>query len=154
MNKWGTIMIFEKKQKNPINNKQQQIPLFGYELLREDVLPDLLGKEHSTILYWAGKSLARKYPLASIEEMIDFFQYAGWGELKLIKEKKSEAVFELTATLFENKKQFSAPLEAGFIAEQIQKIKGFMTEANETAKSGKLNKISFQVIWDIHDESY
>lgn len=47
---------------------------FAYELLREEVLPDLIGKELDDILYWAGRNLARKYPLETIEEVIYFLK--------------------------------------------------------------------------------
>ncbi|OIJ13907.1 hypothetical protein BKP37_09485 [Anaerobacillus alkalilacustris] len=145
-------MIFKHKERNlPEHTEGLQIPLFGYELLREEVLPDLLGKDHNVILYWAGKSLARKYPLSSIDELIAFFDKAGWGNLVLVKEKKTEAIFELTSHLFDQKKSFSAPLEAGFIAEQIQYMQGFITEANEISKIGKLKKVVFHVKWDLED---
>ncbi|QOY33971.1 YslB family protein [Anaerobacillus isosaccharinicus] len=144
-------MIFGQKKTVTIDETELQMPLFGYNLLREDVLPDLLGKEHNIILYWAGKSLARKYLTKSIDELILFFQKAGWGELVLVKEKKSELIFELTSHLFEHKKNIIRPLEAGFIAEQIQHIKGFITETNEESKNGTPKKVIFHVKWDIHD---
>lgn len=145
-------MIFGQKNKQEdVNNSPEQIPLFGYELLREDVLPELLGKEHQTILYWAGKTVARKYPVNSFEEISTFFEKAGWGKLQLIKEKNGEALFELTSPYFEHKKNLSTPLEAGFLAQQIQHIKKFITETNETAKTGKIKKMIYQVKWDIHD---
>ncbi|WNF35976.1 YslB family protein [Bacillaceae bacterium IKA-2] len=144
-------MIFGQKKQEVVNNSPDQIPLFGYELLRDDVLPELLGKEYQSILYWAGKTLARKYPLSSIEEIIAFFTKAGWGELLLIKEKNDEALFELTSPLFEQKKILSTPLEAGFLAQQIQYIKEFITETNETVKNGRATKIVYRVKWDTHD---
>lgn len=144
-------MIFGQKKQEEVNNSLQQIPLFGYELLKDDVLPELLGKEHNTILYWAGKSLARKHSLSSIEAIIAFFTKAGWGELMLIEEKSGEALFELSSPLFEHKKKPSTPLESGFLAQQIQHIKGFITETNEIAKTGKIKKMVYQVKWDIHD---
>jgi predicted hydrocarbon binding protein len=142
------MMIFGQKKTNTIEETERQIPLFGYDLLREDVLPDLLGKEHNIILYWAGKSLARKYPINTIEEIITFFQRAGWGELSLVKEKKSELTFELTSSLFEHKKNIVKPLEAGFLAEQVQNIMGYITETNEDKKK---QKVIFHVKWDTHD---
>lgn len=145
-------MIFGKKNKQEeVNNSPEQIPLFGYELLREVVLPELLGKDHQTILYWAGKTVARKYPVNSFEEISIFFEKAGWGKLLLIKEKNNEAIFELTSTLFEHRKNLSTPLEAGFLAQQIQHIKEFITETNETVKTGKVTKVVYLVKWDTHD---
>ncbi|MGG3923674.1 DUF2507 domain-containing protein, partial [Geobacillus thermodenitrificans] len=37
---------------------------FGTELLRHSLLPELFGKDSAGLLYWAGKQLARRYPLA------------------------------------------------------------------------------------------
>jgi predicted hydrocarbon binding protein len=146
-------MIFSQKKTPEIDETELQIPLFGYDLLRKDVLPDLLGKEHNIILYWAGKSLARKYPVSSIDEIISFFRKAGWGDLGLVKEKKSELIFELTSHLFIDKKTTICPLEAGFLAEQIQIIKGFIAETNEELKSGTPKKVIFHVKWDLHDRT-
>lgn len=145
-------MIFGQKNKQEaVNSSPEEIPLFGYEILREDVLPEILGKEHQTILYWAGKTVARKYPVSSIVEISAFFSKAGWGELLLIKEKNGEALFELTSPLFEHKNNLSTPLEAGFLAQQIQHIKKFITETNETVKNGKATKVVYRVKWDTHD---
>ena len=47
---------------------------FAYELLREELLPDLIGNDLDGILYWSGRNLARKYPLDTIEEVIQFFE--------------------------------------------------------------------------------
>lgn len=57
------------------------VSAYGYELIREIVLPDILGPEHSSMMYWAGKRLARKFPLQSWEEIPAFFEKAGWGTL-------------------------------------------------------------------------
>lgn len=142
-------MIFGQKKTATTDEKELTIPLFGYDLLRNDVLPDLLGKEHNIILYWAGKSLARKYPLGSIHEVIDFFQRAGWGELSVVKEKKNELTLELSSQLFQPKNLEHRPLEAGFLAQQIQSIVGFIAETNEEPKKGK---VIFHVKWDLHDQ--
>ena len=65
-------------------NKQlcdDTVSIFSKELLRDILLPDLLGKDHSQILYWSGKQLARKFPLNNVEDIIDFFLNAGCGEI-------------------------------------------------------------------------
>ncbi|OIJ10335.1 hypothetical protein BKP35_14670 [Anaerobacillus arseniciselenatis] len=146
-------MIFTKKEQLKSNEiTEGEIPIFGYKLLKEDLLPDLLGKEHNSILYWAGKSLARKYPAPSFDDIILFFKKAGWGELLIVKEKRSEVIFELTSNLFNDKKELSTPLEAGFLAQQVESIKGGITETNEMPKNGKIKKIIYHVKWDLHDK--
>jgi predicted hydrocarbon binding protein len=131
-----------------------QVSGFAYELIRSDLLPELIGKELSQILYWAGKNLARKYPLQTIDEIMDFFIQAGWGHLHLVHEKKSELEFELSSELIterhEQNKQTCYQLEAGFIAEQIQQQKKFLTEACEKPKK-KSTAIILTIQWDPKD---
>ena len=59
----------------------ETVPVFGYELLRETLLPEILGEETPKILYWAGKHIARKYPLDSISDIIRFFPASGLGRV-------------------------------------------------------------------------
>lgn len=111
---------------------------FGYELLREVLIPELLGEESRSIMYWAGKRLARKYPLPTIDEVISFFEKAGWGKLTIKSQKKNEMVFELESELinkrFELHPNPSFQLEAGFIAEQIELMNQYVTETYEEIK--------------------
>ena len=48
------------------------VNLFGHELIRTELLTNLLGKDAEAILYWAGKELARNHPLTSYEEVVQF----------------------------------------------------------------------------------
>ncbi len=129
---------------------------FSIEILRDVLLPDLLGKEQSSILYWAGKRLARKYPLEKVEDLFTFFQHAGWGELTKLKESKNEMVFELKSDYiskrFENHEQPSFQLEAGFLAEQIERMHQCVTETYEEVKR-RQKKVLFTVKWDVKDRS-
>lgn len=101
---------------------------FGYEIIRDHVLSEILGKNENDILYWAGKSLARKFPLYTLDEAPDFFHQANFGELVLEKATKDETVYVLTPLKIE---QRCFKLEAGFLAQQKQKISGCLTEAYE-----------------------
>ncbi|MFC7371300.1 YslB family protein [Fictibacillus iocasae] len=126
---------------------------FAYELLRSEILPDLLGKEERNILYWTGRQLARKFPLSSIEEVQSFFHDAAWGTLEMEEASKSEMIFMLTSDLikqrFENVGTPVFGLEAGFLAEQMQSQKKCITEAYETLK--KKGRVSITVQWDKKD---
>ncbi|RHW40679.1 DUF2507 domain-containing protein [Neobacillus notoginsengisoli] len=127
---------------------------FGYELIREVLLPELLGKDGPEILYWAGKLLARKYPLETIEEIIAFFARASWGELSVRKLSKNEIEFELAPVLLASRVTSKAEtyfqLEAGFLAQQIEQQKGVTAEAFEhPVKRSQL--ASFTVKWDSKD---
>lgn len=122
---------------------------FGYELIRDHVLTSILGKHEKDILYWAGKELARKFPLYSMEEATTFFLEAGWGTLILEKVTKDSAFYKLeTSNLPQNGISRSHRLEAGFLAEQQQKVGGYLTECydEQMKKSGSVH---FQIKWDV-----
>ena len=72
------------------DNTEMHIPIFGYELIRELVLNDILGKDSPHVLYWAGKQLARKFPLHNIDEIINFFSSACWGDLHWLSKPKMQ----------------------------------------------------------------
>lgn len=138
-----------------INTSESTIPVFGYELLREILLPSILGKETATILYWAGKDLARKFPLQSIDEIINFFIQAGWGSLVVKEDGKNELQVELSSTVItERLHKKDSPttfqLEAGFLAQQIESQKNVIAECYEHPKK-RSNKVLFTIKWDKKD---
>lgn len=49
-----------------------QTPLFGIELIRDYVLTDLLGSDYRQVIYWAGKRLARQFPVVDESELASF----------------------------------------------------------------------------------
>lgn len=131
---------------------QKQVPAFGYEILRDYALPTILGKHEEDVLYWVGKDLARKFPCSDLQLIISFFEDTGWGVLSLEKELKDGYIFNLTNEpdlLNIEKRKFR--LEAGFIAEQIQIFKGFLTECYDEKKE-KSNVIQFTVKWDVKEK--
>lgn len=135
-----------------MEQEQRKISAFGYELIRDHVLSTILGKHEEDILYWAGKDLARKFPLFSIDEAPSFFIEAGWGILELEKQSKDEASYLLTGDpelLKISERCFR--LEAGFLAEQQQKAGGFLTECYEE-KFLKRNQVRFRVKWDLKEK--
>jgi hypothetical protein len=132
------------------------VPAFGYELLRNQLLPELLGKEAASILYWAGRKLARNYPAQSEEDIENFFAHAGWGDLKLIDSGKAKMVFECHSSLIESRikdhpNTVLFTMESGFLAEQIQKIHGFIAESYTDIRTGRDKKVIFTVEWDAKD---
>lgn len=136
------------------SNEPRNISLFGYELIREFILPEILGKDTPEILYWAGKRLARNHPLNSLEEIIDFFSKASWGQLELKKERKDEIEFELISPLIvsrvKSKAEHYFQIEAGFLAQQIELQKQVIAETFEHPVK-KANKVLFTVKWDLKD---
>lgn len=143
---------FEDVQEKTI--QEETINIFSKEILRDVLLPDLLGKEHSQILYWSGKQLARKFPLSNVEEIIEFFTNAGWGELIEEKRSKKEAEYILQGPIiarrFDLNSECEFQLEAGFLAEQFEFQNKRITEAVAETKK-KASKVKFLVRWDSKD---
>lgn len=133
-------------------DEMKTIPAFGYEIIRDHVLASILGKHEEDVLYWAGKELARKFPLFSMDEAASFFHEAGWGHLELDKEVADSAYYILTFDEgFSNIEGRCFKLEAGFLAEQMQKNLGFMTECYDE-KNKKHNFVKFQLKWDTKEK--
>lgn len=128
----------------------QETNQFGYDLIRNDVLKDILGKEHDSILYWIGKSLARKYPIETTEQLITFFEKANWGILTLTKEKKQEKTYELTGPWMGKHDERCYQLEAGFLAQQAENSLNLISGATYTVKK---DSIIFSVESDRHDRT-
>lgn len=129
-------------------------PAFGYELLKNIVIPDILGTEAQSILYWAGRKLARQYLNETEEELKNFFDHAGWGELHMVEKNKKQMTYELSSDLIKarlkNDSDTVFTLEAGFIAETLQQQSGMLTEIYIEAV--KDNKVIFIVKWDSQDQ--
>jgi predicted hydrocarbon binding protein len=126
----------------------------AYELIREILIPDILGKELPAILYWSGKNLARKYPLTNDAAIIQFFESVGWGTLSITQQKNNVIQFELISDFItarnKSKKSASYQLEAGFLAQQYEQINQVVSEAYEDQKK-RTNKVFFTVKWDKND---
>ncbi|WP_317942988.1 YslB family protein [Carnobacterium maltaromaticum] len=123
-----------EEQAKPIDleNLTGSISMFGYELIRDSLIPNLLGKETNEILYWAGKELARQYPVANYSDLVLFYKKACFGDLVLIKEKKHQKLFTLTGPTVTKRMEQHNPnfsLEAGFLAEQMQMLQELYAEA-------------------------
>jgi predicted hydrocarbon binding protein len=145
----------EKIEENaPSINNGPLIPAFGYELIREFLLDELLGKEGPQLLYWAGKQLGRRFPLSTIDETIAFFREAGWGDLRIAKESKDEVKMELSGELIQRRysinEQANFQLEAGFLAFQFENMKKAVSEAYEEQKK-RANIVYFTIKTDSKD---
>lgn len=113
------------------NRQQSEHVYFVNQLYRDFLLPTILGETSEEILYWGGKRIARKYDLASFEDVNSFFETTEFGTLTKIKERRTEIDFELTGQsvtdrLNSDSQEFS--LEAGIIAEAVEKETGRTTE--------------------------
>ncbi|MDF7672972.1 YslB family protein [Lactobacillus sp. ESL0701] len=123
-----------------MNNQQNEHVYFVNQLYRDFLLPQILGDDNEAILYWVGKRIARKYDLTSYDDVNDFFAVTEFGTLTKLKEKRATILFELTGQnvvdrLNSGSHEFS--LEAGIIAEAIQKETGRTTECELTIDDKK-----------------
>ncbi len=144
------------------NKNEQQVDLekfndapslFGYELIRDILIPNLLGTDMHEILYWAGKELARQYPLQNRQDIILFFDKAGFGSIELSKDQRTKQVYTLSGEIVQARLEHVQPsfnLEAGFLAEQIQMQDNLYTEAL-TEVNIKTKIITFIVKSDTQD---
>ncbi|GAB3064797.1 YslB family protein [Virgibacillus ainsalahensis] len=121
----------------------------GYDVLRYISLPELLGTESHTLLYFMGRNLARKFDMDTLEDIYYIFEKLGWGRLELIKEKRKAFVFQLMADAVVHRLNASITtefrMEAGFLAEALQKIKGAECECMEEINR-KIHQIEFTVM--------
>ena len=112
-------------------NQTNEHVYFINQLYRDFLLPEILGKDTTTILYWAGKRISRHYNLSSFVDLVDFFTHAEFGKLEKVKERRTSTIFELSGQtvsdrLNSDSKEFS--LEAGMIAEALQEESNRTTE--------------------------
>lgn len=107
--------------------------ILSVEILRDALLPNLLGDESSGILYWAGKDLARQFPTSSTEDLTAFFEQAGWGHLVLVKATNDLITYDLVGEPVARRsatiKNPDFMLETGFLAEQAVQHSGCISEA-------------------------
>lgn len=122
----------------------------GYDVLRYISLPDLFGAEADTLLYFMGKNLARNLDIKSLEDIYLAADKLGWGKLELVKEKKKSFTFQLMADAVFLRLQASFDvdfrLEAGFMAEAIQKLNGQDCECIEKINH-KIHQVQFTVFY-------
>lgn len=149
------LVLLKQKYPQMETYGEHQVSAFGFELLRTVLIPELLGDETPSILYWSGRKLARHYPLNDLSELPLFFERAGWGNLEIQDEQKDKCGIWLSSELIEARLKLDETpvfsLEAGFLAEQFEQIKGFTTEAYTEPKPNRHKKIEFQIKWDLKD---
>ncbi|KRK97246.1 hypothetical protein FD04_GL002108 [Secundilactobacillus odoratitofui DSM 19909 = JCM 15043] len=134
----------------------QQAPLFGKALFRDVVLNDLLGADASSIAYWEGKQLARRFALGSIEDVVTFFRQAQLGDLMLQKQSAKEWRFTLSGLPVTSRLTLQADatfsLEAGFLAQTAQQMIGVIAETEMGERPKRANGISLVVHLDPKDQ--
>ncbi|CDO01699.1 hypothetical protein BN988_00138 [Oceanobacillus picturae] len=146
-------MTFMSKEQDTLDNSlltNLQSTGAGYDILRYIGLPEIFGSESDTLLYFMGRNLARKFALETMEDIYDIVEKLGWGKLELVKEKKKELVFQLMADSVAQRLQ--APLntdfrlEAGFLAEAVQRLVGHDCECTEDIHR-KIHQVQFNIMY-------
>jgi predicted hydrocarbon binding protein len=143
-----------------MQRKQEKLPITllddiqssgaGYDLLRYICLPDVFGAEAEALLYFMGRSLARKFDIQSLGDIFYIFEKVGWGRLELFKEKRNEMEFHLMADAVVQRLAMPVDtefrLEAGFLAEAIALLKGLECECVEDVRA-KIHQVVFRVVF-------
>ncbi len=113
-------------------NGDTTTPFFGQLMLRDVVLPTLLGKQTDAISYFAGRDLAQRLPVAD-DAIPELFTAMGLGDLQQDKVKMKLRTYTLTGTPVEQRlahfKNADFQFEAGFLAQLIQQKLGMTVEA-------------------------
>jgi Protein of unknown function (DUF2507). len=112
-------------------------------VLRDVLIPAVLDKETDGILYWAGKDLARQFPVESTSSIVALFDQLGFGHLKLKKQTSKQQIWLLDGQLVTDRLTLPRPnftLEAGFLAQQIELQTNATTEAQVTEQKKTWSK--------------
>lgn len=118
---------------------------FGQMMLRDVLLPSILGAETDGILYWAGKDIARQFPVASDDNLSTLFNQLDLGTLELIKKNNKQQVWHLTGDEIMDRSKLehaSFNFEAGLIAQQVEFMTNAVTEASIEVEKKKMVQIT------------
>lgn len=126
-------------------------------ILRDALLPELLGDQQGAIDYWAGKALARRFPVGNPKDAALFFAQAGFGTLTLVKQTAQMTRWQLSGKPVQLRQKIGADkdftLEAGFLAEMMAQQLGVSAEAEltETPRKQRGQAVTFDVYTDPQD---
>ncbi|GAA6112452.1 MAG: YslB family protein [Apilactobacillus sp.] len=137
---------------NKIIEDNSTRPFWGQELLRDVLLNDLLGNDTHSIMYWAGKKIARKYPLKDALDIVLFFKQAGLGDLTIESENKYEIKWTLSGDIVAKRIEANPDadfmFEAGFLAQITQQQFKVISEAEMNPKEEKNGTVLIRVHMD------
>ncbi|MHA8137977.1 YslB family protein, partial [Lactobacillaceae bacterium Scapto_B20] len=113
--------------------------------LRDELITDLLGDDVHSILYWAGKRMARNYATDNQNDLVVFFIQTGLGNLSIKSENDSLIEWSLAGPIVENRlannKDADFMFEAGFLAQSMELQRGFTAEAELNKKQLKKGRV-------------
>lgn len=140
-----------------VMNDAAGAPYLPQLIIRDALMPELLGDDQGAIGYWAGKALARKFPLGNPKDAAIFFHQAGFGTLTLLNQTAQMSRWQLSGEPVKLRKQLKADsdftLEAGFLAEMMAQQLGISAEAElvETNRKLRQQAVTFDVYTDPQD---
>ncbi|MBU3851326.1 MAG: YslB family protein [Candidatus Paralactobacillus gallistercoris] len=107
-------------------------------VLRDLVIPNILGDDTEAILYWAGRNLAKQFNLSNPHALTNFCQQMHWGKLQLDHQNKYKEVYTLRGEDINERlrlnPQANFQLETGFIAQTRQLQLDYPCEATYECK--------------------
>lgn len=119
-------------QYTELMTSELETPYFGQQMLRDVLIPSLLGGKTSGIMYFAGRDLATKIPVVD-DQIPTMFAKLGLGDLKQDKNKVKLRTYTLSGHAVEQRlKNFANAdfqFEAGLIAQLVQQVLGMTVEA-------------------------
>lgn len=119
-------------QYTELMTSELETPYFGQQMLRDVLIPNLLGSKTSGIMYFAGRDLAPRVPVTD-EQIPDLFAKLGLGTLAMTKNKVKVRTYTLSgdvvAARIKNFPDADFQFEAGLIAQLVQQVLGMTTEA-------------------------
>lgn len=123
--------------------------LQGITLLRDRLLPHLLKEDEGSILYWAGKDLARSFDFSSIEDILHTMEECSFGTFELIEKKRSSYRFHLSGPVVDKRLSENSGatfhLETGFLAQSVQQVNQEYSEGTyRLIKKGTIVEILLQ----------
>ncbi|USS92421.1 YslB family protein [Fructobacillus americanaquae] len=106
------------------NGTNQTVSAFAPLLLRDALLANILTDDYANITYWAGKELARQFPVETSADLPAFFEKAAFGDLTIKYQSDDQQQWLLSGTMVEDRlatnHQADFSLETGFLAQQLE----------------------------------
>ncbi|CAK1234494.1 MULTISPECIES: YslB family protein [Fructobacillus] len=106
------------------NGTNQTVSAFAPLLLRDALLANILTDDYANITYWAGKELARQFPVETSADLPDFFEKAAFGDLTIKYQSGDQQQWLLSGAMVEDRlatnHQADFSLETGFLAQQLE----------------------------------
>lgn len=114
-------------------NKEDAPATYDALVLRDMVIPNILGDDTAAILYWAGRNLANNFALPDPHTLSEFCQKMHWGTLELTRQGRYKEVYKLSGDDVHQRLTLDPAavfqLEAGFIAQTRQLQLNYPCEA-------------------------